>query len=138
MIFRKIVFVLLSIWWGGFTFYAGIVIPVGMKVLGSHTKMGFITQEVSNYLNYFGLPIFLFTAYIFRAKKWLFSFGILLVFLQIMLFILHIKLDYLLDYQLFKTKSKEVFYNFHRIYLLISTLIWLLITGLMVLEIRKK
>ena len=137
MIFRKIAFILLIIWWGAFSFYAGIVIPVGMNVLGSHIKMGFITQEVSNYLNYFGLPIFLFSSYIFRTEKWFFRFGILLVFLQIILFVLHIKLDYLLDFQLFSIKFKSIFYPFHRIYLLISTLIWLLITSSVVLEIRR-
>ena len=138
MIFRKIAFLLLIIWWGAFTFYAGIVIPVGMKVLGSHTEMGFITQEITNYINVFSLPIFLFSTYIFRAEKRIFSLSIFLVFLQIALFVLHHKLGYLLDCQLFIVKNKILFYSFHRIYLLVSTLIWLLVSGLIISEIRRK
>lgn len=143
MTYKKSALIVLSVWWGGFTFYAGIVIPIGMKVLGSHTKMGFITQEVTNYVNYFGLPIFVFVTYVFRKEKWLFGISILLVFLQISLFILHEKLFYLLaggvpHFQAFMVKSKTEFYNLHRIYLLISTLIWVLVSGLIFVEISKK
>lgn len=145
---RKIAFVLLIIWWGAFTFYAGIVVPVGMRVLGSHTEMGFITQEVTNYLNYLSLPIFLFVSYVFRTEKWLFRLGILLIFLQISLFILHAKLFNLLagryaaagvpHFQSFIVKSKTIFYSLHRIYLLISTLIWLIVSGLVIIKVRQK
>ena len=60
----------LSIWWGVFTFYSGVVIPVGMKVLGSHTEMGFVTQEVSQYLNSISLLLFLFYAYSLRNQEY--------------------------------------------------------------------
>lgn len=137
MISRKLAIALLLIWWGAFTFYAGIVVSVGMKVLGSHTEMGFITQEVTNYLNYISLPIFLFVSYIFRAEKWLFRLGILLIILQIILFVLHGKLFNLLDFQLLTVKSKTVFYSLHRIYLLVSTLIWLIVSAIILVEVQK-
>jgi hypothetical protein len=140
---RKIAFVLLIILWGAFTFYAGIVVPIGMRVLGSHTEMGFITQEVTNYLNYFSLPIFLFVSYVFRAEKWLFRLGILLILLQISLFILHTKLFNLLaggvpHFQSLMVKSKTIFYSLHRTYLLISTLIWLIVSGIVFVEVRRE
>lgn len=135
---RKIAFGLLSIWWGAFTFYAGIVVPVGMKVLASHTKMGFITQEVTNYLNYFSLSIFLYTTFVFRIEKRLFRLSILLVILQISLFALHCKLAYLLDFQSLTVKSRDFFYSLHQIYLLISTVIWLIVSGLMFVEVRRR
>ncbi len=137
MIYRKLALLFLSIWWGAFTFYAGIVIPTGMKILGSHTEMGFITQEVTNYINAFSLPIFVFVTFIFRQSKQFFRLGLLLILLQISLFILHKKLFYLLDYQAFIIKSKADFYNLHRIYLLISTLIWLIVSGLIFVEFRE-
>ena len=105
---RKIALIVLSIWWGAFTFYAGIVIHVGMKVLGSHTEMGFITQEVTNYINYYSLPTFVFVTYIFRQEKCFFRLGILLIFLQISLFILHKKLFQTLDFQAIAVKQKSV------------------------------
>ncbi|MCA9269901.1 MAG: hypothetical protein KDA41_15580, partial [Planctomycetales bacterium] len=37
-------------WWGGLTFYAGVVVPVGAAVFGS-TEQGFVTQRVTNWLN---------------------------------------------------------------------------------------
>ncbi|CAH0994140.1 hypothetical protein EMA8858_00247 [Emticicia aquatica] len=134
---RKITVVLLIIWWGAFTFYAGIVVPIGMRVLGSHTKMGFITQAVTNYLNYFSIIIFVGTAFQYRTQKKLFGLSILLIFLQITLFILHFKLNLFLDFQLFIVKSKASFYLFHRIYLLISTLIWLLLSTIILVEVKN-
>lgn len=143
MFSRKIAILLLLIWWGAFTFYSGVVINVGMKVLGSHTEMGFITQKVTNYLNYFSLPIFLFISYIYRAERWLFLLSILLVFLQIFLFVLHQKLDNLLaggvpHFQGFIVKQKTEFYFLHRIYLLTSTFIWLVVSGFVIVGFRRK
>lgn len=42
-------------WMGGFTFYAEIVIPTASHVLGSHRQVGFITQQVTHWLNLIGL-----------------------------------------------------------------------------------
>jgi len=43
--------VLLAVWWGGFTFYALVVVPTGHKVLKSKVHQGFITQQVTDRLN---------------------------------------------------------------------------------------
>jgi hypothetical protein len=51
---RFLVLAALSFWQGGFTFYAGVVVPVGTDVLGSSLKQGFITRRVTRYLNLTG------------------------------------------------------------------------------------
>ncbi len=86
---------ILSLWWGAFTFYAGIVVPLGMKVLGSHTQMGIITQEVTVYLNFFSLIIFVIYAYSLRRESTktdglFYQFiSISLIASQILLFVIH-------------------------------------------------
>src|SRR5437588_13086980 len=54
-IFRRfVVLAALMFWQGGFTFYAAVVVPVGQEELGSHLQQGFITRQVTNYLNLSG------------------------------------------------------------------------------------
>ena len=48
---RFLVLIALFFWQGGFTFYAAVVVPVGQQVLHSHLRQGFVTQQVTNYLN---------------------------------------------------------------------------------------
>lgn len=53
---RRLIVVAAIAWWlGGFTFYAGVAIPMGVEVLGSHKAVGFITQRVTNWLNFGGV-----------------------------------------------------------------------------------
>src|SRR5882757_5404654 len=55
VLFRRFLAVAaLMFWQGGFTFYAAVVVPVGQDVLGSHLEQGFITREVTWYLNIAG------------------------------------------------------------------------------------
>lgn len=135
---KKISLVLLCMWWGAFTFYSGVVINVGMQVLGSHTEIGFITQAVTNYLNFISLPILVFTAYTFRAEKSLFIAALFLVLLQVVLFFVHFELDKLLDFEQRVVLNKVVSYSLHRIYLLTATVIWLIVSGILLLMIKKK
>ena len=51
---RFLVLIALFFWQGGFTFYAAVVVPVGQQVLHSHLRQGFVTQQVTNYLNLTG------------------------------------------------------------------------------------
>jgi hypothetical protein len=51
---RFLLLVSLAFWQGGFMFYGGVVVPTGTAVLGSEVEQGFITQAVTNYLNYAG------------------------------------------------------------------------------------
>ncbi|MFL5342786.1 MAG: hypothetical protein ACJ8F7_21850 [Gemmataceae bacterium] len=52
---RFALLVALMFWQGGFTFYGAVVVPVGASVLGSELSQGFITREVTNYLNAAGV-----------------------------------------------------------------------------------
>ena len=51
---RLFAILLLAVWWGGFTFYALVVVPTGHQVLRSKVRQGFITQQVTNQLNVLG------------------------------------------------------------------------------------
>lgn len=53
---RRLIVIAAVAWWlGGFTFYAGVAIPMGVEVLGSHKAVGFITERVTNWLNVGGV-----------------------------------------------------------------------------------
>jgi hypothetical protein len=48
---RYLVVVGLMFWQGGFTFYAAVVVPIGTEILGSTLRQGFITREVTRFIN---------------------------------------------------------------------------------------
>ncbi|WP_305953235.1 hypothetical protein [Emticicia oligotrophica] len=133
---EKTAILLLIIWWGAFTFYAGVVIPIGSKVLGSHTPMGFITQAVTVYFNYLALSIFIFFTFAFRKVRWTYILGILLILGQISLFFWHYKLDPMLNFKTHEVVEKQEFYALHRVYLLTSSVIWLIVSGVLFKNIR--
>ncbi len=129
--------VILSIWWGAFTFYAGFVVPLGMKVLGSHTQMGMITQEVTVYLNIFSLILFLLYAFSLRNENSS-STGLVkqivatsIIGFQVLLFLIHFYLTELIDFRYQKILSLDTFYLLHRIYLIIETIIWVSISAIL-------
>jgi hypothetical protein len=134
--------IILSIWWGAFTFYAGVVVPVGMRVLGSHTEMGFITQQVINYLNIFSLIVFLIYAYLLKneeVKKDNLVEEITVISLigfQLLLFLLHSYQTDLLDFVQHKVLDFDRFYLLHRIYLIVESIIWVTVSGLIFNELK--
>jgi hypothetical protein len=144
MTLRLIKITLLSIWWGAFTFYAGIVVPVGMKVLGSHTQMGFITQEVAQYLNFLSIVIFVSYSYCLKktpTQRHSLVQEILMVTLlgfQLILFLLHYYLTDLLDFDKQIIYNSALFYLLHRIYLIVETIIWLTVSGLIIKNLFEK
>src|SRR5579884_592805 len=50
---RYLTLIALSFWQGGFTFYAAVVVPIGQQVFG-HLRQGFLTRQVTVYLNLIG------------------------------------------------------------------------------------
>ena len=52
---RFLVIAAIAFWLGGFTFYSGVAIPMGVEVLGTHRAVGFITERVTNWLNVAGV-----------------------------------------------------------------------------------
>ena len=131
---RRFLFITaVAFWLGGFTFYGSVVIPSGMKVLGGHVKQGFITQEVTGWLNIsaaVALPILLWnTLAIWSARerwaRWtLTATWIVMAMVQVELFMLHPALDRLLDPQAREVLDYEHFDMLHRIYLVSSTAQW--------------
>jgi hypothetical protein len=128
---RYLALAALFFWQGGFTFYASVVVPVGQEELG-HTGQGFITRQVTVWLNVSGAAALLllgcemistrdpsFIRRRVRAFLW-----ILLLVTLVGLFFLHHQLDQLLDPSSNHIRNRATFRPGHRLYLWISTVQW--------------
>jgi hypothetical protein len=129
---RFLVLVALSFWLGGFTFYASVVVPIGQHVLKSHTRQGFITREVTVYLNLSGAIALLMLAWDTAAVRdaaswrrwgrWLMWAG--MVVTLGLLFWLHPQLDDLMNQYTSGEIDDRLFRAGHRLYLWTSTIQW--------------
>lgn len=133
-----VLFLAIAFSFGGFTFYAAVVVPIGGKVFDV-TAQGFITQRVTHVLNA-GSAITL-VALIWEAvaaqnvrMRWenVFFFGLVALFMMCLsaLQIIHPLMDKLLDERTFSVAQPDRFYLLHRIYLAASTVQWLSTLGL--------
>jgi hypothetical protein len=128
---RFLVLIALFFWQGGFTFYASVVVPVAQERLG-HSRQGFITRQVTVYLNIAGavaLIVLLWDVLVARdparwrrRSRWLLWAGMLLTLLW--LFWLHGQLDELLVTRGRIIRDPDLFHMRHRLYLWISTVQW--------------
>lgn len=148
-IFRRfLVLAALMFWQGGFTFYASVVVPVGQEVLGSHQDQGFITRQVTDYLNLAGalclLPL-AWDAAVSRDEgrrrwfRWISWIGMATI-LAILVW-LHGRLDALLDLVNNTILDYQTFRTGHRVYLWLSTFQWgfcLLYMGLTLMAWREE
>ena len=132
---RLLAVLLLAVWWGGFTFYALVVVPTGHQVLRSKVRQGFITQQVTNQLNVLGAATLALLLWQWVATRrevnspgWsrtaVVSWVVLGVTLAL-LFWLHPRLDALLDAEHRTVLDDDKFYALHRIYLVVATVQWL-------------
>jgi len=131
---RFIVISAIAFWLGGFTFYAGVAIPTGVEVLGTHKAVGFITQGVTRWLNVagvFALSIFLANLLLgWRQggrglKRLLLITWVVMAAIEVELFILHPVLDRMLITQpVREILDQDRFDNWHRVYLLSTTVQW--------------
>ncbi len=126
-------FMIMSFTFGGFLFYASVVVPNGTRVLGP-TQQGFVTRHVTQAMN----VAHLVTIGVLLVDYWwarnrrrpsanrslAVSIGILAA-CNATLFWLHTQLESHLDPNDFAVHQAEVFYGKHRIYLWVSTLQWL-------------
>jgi hypothetical protein len=139
----------LMFWQGGFTFYGGVVVPIGSAVLGSEREQGFITRKVTNYLNLAGavalavwgwdLSAMRGTSPIDRRLRWAIWAG--LVLSLILLVWLHPRLDELLDPENMMVLDRHRFRSLHERYLIVSTVQWagcLLLTALTIRAWREE
>jgi hypothetical protein len=127
---RFLVLAALMFWQGGFTFYSTAVIHAGHQVLGSVRTQGFVTRQVTNYLNASGAVALLVLAWDAAAARpgagrrlrrlcW----AVMTASLGLLAW-LHVRLDSLLDPGAFSVLDPRGFYAAHRAYLLASTVQW--------------
>lgn len=134
---RRLLVIAAVAWWlGGFTFYAGVAIPMGVEVLGSHKAVGFITQRVTNWLNFGGviaLAILLANLLLSRdvGGKWirrtLLITWILMACIEIELIYLHPVMDRLITTHPHRMiLDDDRFELLHHFYLISTTVQWAL------------
>jgi hypothetical protein len=132
MIRRYATLLVFALWMGGFTFYKLIVIPTGGKVLGSERDVGFITQQVTNWLNWIGLLALLVLGWNSRAEgRGILKFCLACAWLAMALteaglFALHHVIDGLLDIANHKIHGPlDHFFVWHRSYMTVASVQWL-------------
>lgn len=122
---RLALLILWAVWWGGLTFYAVVVVPIGTEVLGS-VEQGFITQQVirwHNGLTVVFLLLMLFEAY-WRQSRVLWAIVATLCFAAVGLILWHARLTGMMDFK--HLSVPPGFYAEHAIYLWITAAEWAL------------
>ena len=132
---------------GGFSFYGGVVVTVGSMVIdGGGREFGFVTQQVTFWLNLAGsisLLYFFLSAWmdlkLSAGLRWthrLIFLSLLLVSIgQIILWIDHSAMDRRLDIEHHVILDKAAYRLGHKVYILTSTAMWGLCLGLLWLTI---
>ena len=128
---RVLAILLLALWWGGFSFYAGRVVFIGHEVLRSKIRQGFITERVTTELNWLGITALVIVAWELLASEsfsrrratWI-TWTLALV-ATFALVLLHMKLAGMLNFTTRQVADDEHFYGWHRLYLCAATLQWL-------------
>ncbi len=121
---------LMTLWLGGFTFYAAFVVPIGAHALGSELEQGLVTRDVTLVLNRLAasLAIAWGLAIVGRRGRKLgiesFAWS-LFAAMTGLLFVQHASVDRLLDLPQRSVVDYDRFYAAHRIYLIAATLQWL-------------
>ena len=122
----------LSLWFGGFTFYSAVVIHVGHRVLG-RVEQGFVTQRVTNWLNLIALIALAVLAWNAaagwrrtgrRLRLTLSATLAIMVAAQAVLFAMHPKLDRMLDAERHEITERRPFRSMHKAYLNTATVQW--------------
>jgi hypothetical protein len=115
----------LAIWWGGLTFYAACVVPIGTDILGAEMQ-GMVTQRVTHWLNAAGWLAMTLMAIqmklICRPSRTVVVSWATTVITLIALQVIHSQLDGLLAQDAYDDAE---FYSIHRWYLLTTTVQWL-------------
>jgi hypothetical protein len=123
-----------AFWMGGFSFYGGVVVAIGASVVaGGESEFGFVTRQVTNWLNLAGgvsLAIF----FINLAVDWRSSHPIVrriavsiwtaMLAVQIGLMVVHPMMDRLLDPATLSILARARFRHLHTVYLGLSTAEW--------------
>jgi hypothetical protein len=123
LLWRTFLTLLFAAWWGGLTFYAIVVVPIGSEQIGSASQ-GFITQGVTVWHN--GLLTAMTVCVLAEAwrskNRWLLAVGAGMVLIDAALLIEHSQLSGMLD---FGQRTVTVgFYERHAVYLWLTAAEW--------------
>jgi hypothetical protein len=129
-----VVIAAIAFWLGGFTFYSGVAIPMGVEVLGTHRRVGFITERVTNWLNVAGvvaLAIFFWNMVLgWRGSGKVLRYTLLVTWLlmaaiEVELISLHPVMDRLLVTQPIRDiLDPDRFDTLHHVYLISTSIQW--------------
>ncbi len=110
-------------WWGGLSFYAIVVVPIGTNLIGS-VEQGFITQQVTSWHNLLFLFFVICLCFeaILRRKRSFWAIVAILAVVNGLLFIGHAMLSRQMDFE--KQTVPAGFYASHAIYLWITAVEW--------------
>lgn len=123
----------LGCWLGGLSFYTLVVIRAARQVLGSHTRVGFITQKATLGLNAIGavaLALMLANAVAsWRSagpglRRGLAASWLAAAAAHAWAFVLHARLDAMLDFQTRQVQEGALFHAPHEQYLIATTVEW--------------
>jgi hypothetical protein len=121
-------------WWlGGLTFYSLVVIRAAHQIVGSHAKVGFITQKATTALNLIGagaLALMLWNGLVSCRhsgpwiRKGLAASWIAAAAAHAWIFLLHARLDAMLDFQIRRVQEGASFRSPHETYLIATSIEW--------------
>ncbi len=132
-IHRTLLIASFAIWFGGFGFYAAIVVPAGTEVLGSSHAQGMITRKVTESMNVFcaiAVAMMLIESVVAWRRSRISDRAILsglalgILALLIALFVLHPIMNQMIDSKTEVIHDRKQFYSLHRSYLWLSTVQW--------------
>ena len=124
VIWSNVLWIVWATWWGGLSFYAIVVIPIGTELIGS-VEQGFISQKVTQWHNWLSLLFVMFLAIDahVRRRGTLWIIVALLVFINIMLVVWHSILSSQMDFE--QKTVPSGFYAQHAVYLWFTAAQWI-------------
>ncbi|HEY4310362.1 MAG TPA: hypothetical protein VGN12_13000 [Pirellulales bacterium] len=122
---RFIAICALAFWQGGLTFHAVVVVPVANSIL-TGGEQGFVTQEVTNWMNRLGVPVVAILAiYARQLRSRIFWLACAVLGLTLAaLFVIHARMDAQLDPASFAIIDRAKFSLLHDLYLVVITIQW--------------
>jgi hypothetical protein len=129
---RLLVMAAFAVWQGGFIFYTAVVVPIGAEFLGSARRQGFITRQVTDSMNACGaVALGLMAWELARSRDaWRLrvrarvALWVLMTACAVGLFVLHPRMDALLDVSNETVSDRAAFRPLHRAYLWVSSGQW--------------
>ncbi|MFO0867201.1 MAG: hypothetical protein U0744_21610 [Gemmataceae bacterium] len=142
ILWRWLVLAAYAFWLGGFVFYAAVVVPIGTEVLESRVEQGFITRQVTFWINVSGaVALTLFALDLLlpprRLRIGMLSLWAMMAIAQVVLFWLHPRMDVLMDLETHRVLERAEFRPMHRIYLWTHTVQWIIGCVYLALLVRR-